>query len=173
MGAEKNTLLTNYYLDFCQYRKKHFDGYWKESVFKRILNRDSAVKEAVEAERIFLNAQLKQFSDLVDLKGIERECIIDFKCSLALYREEGAGRIGFIMIYVALMLMTVKIISKHLGVFEEALSLEILFEVSIFSVLSAVLLERGGISSRLSASLQLVTVIDRWLELNPEKVKKS
>ncbi len=172
MNIENHEDLAEYYLVFCKYRQKHFKENWVKAAFKRILNRDSAVKEAVESEGSFLKNQLGDLSDLVESKGIERASLIDFKCSLALYKEEGVGRIGFIMVYVAMMLMTVKIVSSYLEVLKDTPSLEVFFEVSIFAVLSAIMLERGGLASRLSASLQLVTVIDRWLELNPEKVKK-
>lgn len=167
MKVENNQELINYYLKFCKRRKVHFKEVWIKTVFKRILNRDSAVKEAIESEGVFLKYELGKLNEFIKDEKIEREKLIDFKCSLTVYKEEGVGRIGFIMVYVALMLMTINIITRYLPISKDLVWLNAIFEVSAFIILSLVMLERGGISSRLSASLQLVAIIDRWLEINP------
>lgn len=173
MKIENNQELTNYYLKFCKHRKMHFKEVWIKTVFKRILNRDSAVKKAIDSESIFLKDELGKLNEFIKDENIEREELIDFKCSLTVYKEEGVGRIGFIMIYVALMLMTANIIAKYLPTSKELAWMSAIFEVSTFLTLSLVMLERGGISSRLSASLQLVAIIDRWLEINPGNKNKA
>lgn len=172
MNESNKELLANYYLGFCDRRRKHFRDRWIPVSFKRILNSDTSASELLKAEIDFESIEIDRLNRFIQEEMIARVDINDYLSSLKLFKDELVNRNMFIVVNIALTTLLTKLVVDMLLPENFKNYSDVVFGVISFFVI-VLLFERDGLSKRSNAASQLSVIIDKWLSENPEDVQNQ
>lgn len=167
MRVQAKTLLVDYFLLFCSERRSQYWRYWTKGIVGRIFNKDKSVRLTLGGEIDQLPVMISNFDRYVEENGVKPREVIEFLDDLKIHKEEYLGRLGFLLVFGAMVAIGGKIVALSIEPELTALQQEN-FGFAYYSVLGVflfgALIERDGIVKRSSASSQLIIVIERWLK---------
>lgn len=176
MRVKAKNLLEDYFLFFCSERRSQYWRYWTKGIVSRIFNRDKSVRLTLGGEIDQLPGMISKFDRYVAENKVKTREVSEFLDALKIHKEEYLGRLGFLLVFGAMLAIGGKIVALSIEPGMTVLQKEN-FGFAYYGVLGVflfgALIERDGIVKRSSASSQLIIVIERWIKNQSKEKSKN
>ena len=167
MNLKTKNILQDYFIKFCHERRAQYWRYWTKGVISRIFNRDKSVELTLGGEIDHVPVMAYEFNRLVKENKIKRHNVEDFLDALKIHKEEYVNRLGFLLVFGAMLALASKVIALFIEP-NMTVAQKGIFSFAYYAVIAifliGALIERDGIVKRSSAAAQLIIIVERWLK---------